>query len=54
MAHVANGDRLTIQVTIPAMAARDGGRSVYGFAVDSLNPQNLNFYHPWPIMVVVP
>lgn len=51
---VNNGDELTATVSIPANPAVVNGRSVYRFTIDSIDPINPNFSHPWPIMVVVP
>lgn len=51
---VNNGDEVTVAVTIPASPPAAGGRSVYRFTIDSIDPINPNFYHPWPVMIVVP
>ena len=51
---VNNGDEVTVTVTIPPSPPVVGGRSVYRFTIDSVDPINPNFYHPWPVMVVVP
>jgi hypothetical protein len=51
---VNNGDDVTVTITVPASPAVVGGRSVYRFTIDSIDPINPNFYHPWPIMIVVP
>jgi hypothetical protein len=51
---VNNGDELTATVTIPANPTMLGGRSVYRFTIDSIDPINPNFDHPWPVMIVVP
>jgi len=51
---VNNGDQVTAAVTIPANPPMVNGRSVYRFTIDSIDPINPNFSHPWPFMVVVP
>lgn len=51
---VNNGDELTATVTVPANPAVVGGRSLYRFTIDSIDPINPNFSHPWPILIVVP
>jgi hypothetical protein len=51
---VNNGDELTATVTIPANPPINGGRSVYRFTIDSVDPINPNFAHPWPFLVIVP
>ena len=51
---VNNGDELTATVTIPANPPKVGGRSLYSFIIDSIDPINPNFSHPWPILVIVP
>ena len=51
---VNNGDELTATVTIPANPPMVGGRSVYSFSIDSIDPINPNFSHPWPFLVIVP
>ncbi len=51
---VANGDDVAITVTIPANPTLVGGRSVYRFTVDSIDPINPNFSHPWPFLIEVP
>lgn len=51
---VNNGDEVTATVTIPASPPLTDGRSVYRFTIDSIDPINPNFAHPWPFMVVVP
>jgi hypothetical protein len=51
---VNNGDAVDITVTIPANPPQSGGRSIYRFTIDSADGTNPNFYHPWPVMVVVP
>jgi hypothetical protein len=51
---VNNGDAVTVTITVPQLTPPAGGRSVYRFTIDSIDPINPNFYHPWPVMVVVP
>ena len=51
---VNNGDEVTVTVTIPPNPPLVDGRSVYRFTIDSVDPINPNFYHPWPVMIVVP
>jgi hypothetical protein len=51
---VNNGDDLTATITVPSSPTVVGGRSVYRFTIDSIDPINPNFYHPWPVMIVVP
>jgi hypothetical protein len=51
---VNNGDEVTATVTIPANPPMVGGRSVYQFTIDSIDPINPNFANRWPFMVVVP
>jgi len=51
---VNNGDEVTATVTIPANPPAVGVRSVYRFTIDSIDPINPNFSHPWPLMIVVP
>jgi hypothetical protein len=51
---VNNGDEVTVSVTVPPAPPTAGGRSVYRFTIDSIDPINPNFYHPWPVMIVVP
>jgi hypothetical protein len=51
---VNNGDEVTVTVTIPPNPPLINGRSVYRFTIDSVDPINPNFYHPWPVMIVVP
>lgn len=51
---VANGDVIDVVVTIPSELADASSRSVYRFTIDSLDASEPGFYHPWPVMVVVP
>jgi len=51
---VNNGDDVTATVTIPNSPPIVDGRSVYRFTIDSVDPINPNFSHPWPFLVVVP
>jgi hypothetical protein len=51
---VNNGDELTATVTIPENPPVVDGRSVYRFTIDSIDPINPNFDHPWPFLIVVP
>ena len=51
---VNNGDEVTATVTIPPSPAVVDGRSVYRFTIDSIDPINPNFTHPWPFLVIVP
>jgi len=51
---VNNGDDVTATITIPANPPVQNGRSVYRFTIDSIDPINPNFDHPWPFMIVVP
>jgi len=51
---VNNGDELTATITIPASPPMVNGRSVYRFTIDSIDPINPNFSHPWPLMIIVP
>jgi len=51
---VNNGDEVTATVTIPSNPPVADGRSVYRFTIDSVDPINPNFSHPWPVLVVVP
>jgi hypothetical protein len=51
---VNNGDELTATVTIPENPPVTDGRSVYRFTIDSIDPINPNFSHPWPVLVIVP
>jgi hypothetical protein len=51
---VNNGDDVIVTITVPPNPPVVGGRSVYRFTVDSIDPINPNFYHPWPVMIVVP
>jgi len=51
---VNNGDEVTATVTIPANPPMNAGRSAYRFTIDSIDPINPNFSHPWPFLVIVP
>jgi len=51
---VNNGDEVTATVTIPVNPPIVDGRSVYRFTIDSIDPINPNFSHPWPFLVIVP
>lgn len=51
---VNNGDEVTATITIPANPPAVNGRSVYRFTIDSIDPINPNFSHPWPILIAVP
>ncbi|MEI9939898.1 MAG: hypothetical protein WDO69_21980 [Pseudomonadota bacterium] len=51
---VNNGDELTAVVTIPSNPPVSNGQSEYRFTIDSIDPINPNFAHPWPILIVVP
>ena len=51
---VNNGDQVTATVTIPANLPTGNGRAVYRFTIDSIDPINPNFSHPWPFLIVVP
>lgn len=51
---VNNGDKVTATVTIPSNPPVVDGRSVYRFTIDSIDPINPNFSHPWPFLVIVP
>ncbi len=51
---VNNGDEVTATVTIPVNPPVTDGRSQYRFTIDSIDPINPNFSHPWPFLVVVP
>jgi hypothetical protein len=51
---VNNGDQVTATIAVPANPPVVGGRSVYRFTIDSIDPINPNFDHAWPIMIVVP
>jgi hypothetical protein len=51
---VNNGDEVTATVTIPSNPPVVDGRSVYRFTIDSIDPINPNFSHPWPFLVIVP
>jgi len=51
---VNNGDEVTATVTIPANPPMVNGRSTYRFTIDSIDPINPNFSHPWPFLIVVP
>jgi hypothetical protein len=53
-ATVNNGDEVTATITVPASPTMVGGRSVYRFTIDSIDPINPNFDHPWPVMIIVP
>lgn len=50
---VTAGDEVTVKVKVPVKAI-DAGRQIYQFTIDSLDATNLDFYHPWPVMIVVP
>jgi hypothetical protein len=51
---VNNGDELTATISVPASPPVVDGRSVYRFTIDSIDPINPNFSHPWPILIIVP
>ncbi|HKO48361.1 MAG TPA: hypothetical protein VJV79_11585 [Polyangiaceae bacterium] len=51
---VNNGDEVTATVTIPLNPPVVNGRSAYRFTIDSIDPINPNFSHPWPFLVIVP
>ena len=51
---VNNGDEVTATVTVPAHPPMVNGRSLYRFTIDSIDPINPNFSHPWPFLVIVP
>jgi len=51
---VNNGDEVTATVTIPENPPMNAGRSAYRFTIDSIDPINPNFSHPWPFLVIVP
>lgn len=51
---VNNGDRVVVTVNVPPVPPMNAGRSVYRFTIDSLEADASGFYHPWPVMVVVP
>lgn len=51
---INNGEEVKVTVTIPANPPLVDGRSVYRFMVESIDPINPNFSHPWPFLVVVP
>jgi len=51
---VNNGDEVIATVTIPPNPPVVNGRSAYRFTIDSIDPINPNFSHPWPFLVIVP
>jgi hypothetical protein len=51
---INHGIALSVTVNVPTLTPPSGGRLVYRFTIDSVDPINPNFYHPWPVEIVVP